>query len=91
MRFTFPFLEFLPGCRVHVAFLSFKVIFQHFHHVFVLFRFAEPRSVSAVPDGDSGDDDVDYVGEMSEDQKMAMKELRDMRIDLAYTGKFCTK
>ena len=47
--------------------------------------------MSAVPDGDSGDDDVDYVGEMSEDQKMAMKELRDMRIDLAYTGKFCTK
>ena len=35
---------------------------------------------------DSEGDDAEYDGEMSADQKMAMQELRDMKLDLDYAG-----
>ena len=50
-------------------------------------RFGPPQSVNQGPD-DSGDDG-DYDAEMSADQRMAMKELQEMKLDLAYAGQAC--
>ena len=47
-------------------------------------RFGAPRSVNHAPD-DSGDDG-EYDADLTADQKMAMRELQEMKLDLAYAG-----